>query len=230
MHFPTIPYFILYFFFLLFILVLPVALWLLLDRAHLKFQLKQEQEKGRQLQNQVEQLRTIAEDRLHLKKPNPDSSVVLTEPDASSVQKEAPAQNARRHIDITPGDIKIISLDEQLIKKAIDLVEQNMANPEFSVEDLSHALAMSRVHLYKKLLAISGKTPIEFIRVIRLKRAAQLLEKSQLTVAEVAYKVGFNNPKYFARYFKSEFGLLPKAFQKKSKHSVCEEEHNVDKG
>ena len=71
---------------------------------------------------------------------------------------------------------------------------------------------MSRVHLYKKLLALTGKSPIEFIRVIRLQQAAQLLEKSQLTVSEVAYKVGFNNPKYFTKYFKEEYKMLPSAY------------------
>jgi AraC-like DNA-binding protein len=68
---------------------------------------------------------------------------------------------------------------------------------------------MSRVLLYKKLLALTGKTPIEFIRSIRMQRAAQLLEKSQFTVAEVAYQVGINNPKYFAKYFKEEYNMLP---------------------
>jgi AraC-like DNA-binding protein len=71
---------------------------------------------------------------------------------------------------------------------------------------------MSRVHLYKKLQALTGKAPLEFIRSIRLQHAAQLLQKSQLTVSEVAYKVGFNNPKYFARYFKEEYNVLPSAY------------------
>jgi AraC-like DNA-binding protein len=80
------------------------------------------------------------------------------------------------------------------------------------VEDLSHELGMSRVHLYKKLLSLTGKSPLEFIRTVRLKRAAQLLEKSQLTVSEVAYQVGFNNPKYFTKYFKEEFQVLPSQY------------------
>ena len=78
---------------------------------------------------------------------------------------------------------------------------------------------MSRVHLYKKLLQITGKTPIEFIRTIRLKRAAQLLRESQLYVSEIAYEVGFNNPKYFSKYFKDEFGVLPSAYQLKEKNN-----------
>ena len=118
-------------------------------------------------------------------------------------------------IDPAPSEIVITSLDEKLIEKAIKYVEDNMSRTELSVEELSRELGMSRVHLYKKLLQITGKTPIEFIRVIRLKRAAQLLRESQLHVSEVAFEVGFNNPKYFSRYFKDEFGVLPSVYQEK---------------
>lgn len=118
-------------------------------------------------------------------------------------------------IDPSPSEIVITSLDEKLIEKAIKYVEDNISRSELSVEELSSELGMSRVHLYKKLLQITGKTPIEFIRVIRLKRAAQLLRESQLHVSEVAFEVGFNNPKYFSRYFKEEFGVLPSVYQEK---------------
>ena len=118
-------------------------------------------------------------------------------------------------IDPAPSEILITSLDEKLIEKAVKYVEENISRSDLSVEELSHELGMSRVHLYKKLLQITGKTPIEFIRVIRLKRAAQLLRESQMHVSEIAYEVGFNNPKYFSRYFKEEFGVLPSAYQEK---------------
>ena len=118
-------------------------------------------------------------------------------------------------IDPAPSEIVITSLDEKLIENATKYVEDNMSRTALSVEELSRELGMSRVHLYKKLLQITGKTPIEFIRVIRLKRAAQLLRESQLHVSEVAFEVGFNNPKYFSRYFKDEFGVLPSVYQEK---------------
>lgn len=120
-----------------------------------------------------------------------------------------------KKLDPAPSNIVITSLDEKLIEKAIKYVEDNISKSELSVEELSRELGMSRVHLYKKLLQITGKTPIEFIRVIRLKRAAQLLRESQLHVSEVAFEVGFNNPKYFSRYFKEEFGVLPSVYQGK---------------
>jgi DNA-binding response OmpR family regulator len=88
-----------------------------------------------------------------------------------------------KKVDIKASEIKVSSLDEKLIANAVKYVEEKIADPDFSVEDLSHELGMSRVHLYKKLTSLTGKSPIEFIRTIRLQHAAQLLEKSQLTVA-----------------------------------------------
>lgn len=131
-------------------------------------------------------------------------------------QRESLRNAFQKQIVINPSEISVTSLDEKLILKAISTVEKNISNPDFSVEELSRELAMSRVHLYKKLLSLTGKSPIEFIRVIRLKRAAQLLEKSQLSISEIAYEVGFNNPKYFTKYFKTEFGVLPSQYPSKN--------------
>lgn len=119
----------------------------------------------------------------------------------------------RSLIDPEPAPLQITSLDEQLIEKAVNYVEANMERPELTVEELSAALGMSRVHLYKRIKELTGKAPIEFIRVMRLKRAAQLLRESQLNVSEIAYRCGFNHPKYFSRYFKEEFGVLPSVYQ-----------------
>ncbi len=120
---------------------------------------------------------------------------------------------------IEPSRITVTTLDEKLLKRVMDDVEANISNPNFSVEELSHNVGMSRVNLYKKILSITGKTPSEFIRLVRLKRAAQLLRESQMNVSEVAYEVGFNNPKYFRKYFKEEFGVLPSQFEKGEKNA-----------
>lgn len=124
-------------------------------------------------------------------------------------------KNFHGQMEVSPSEITVTSLDEKLIKKAIQYVEDHIGRSELSVEELSRELGMSRVHLYKKLLSITGKSPTEFIRIIRLKRAAQLLRQSQLSVSEIAYQVGFNSPKYFSKYFKEEFGILPSAYQEK---------------
>ncbi len=121
------------------------------------------------------------------------------------------------HIDPSPSDIEITSMDEKLIERGVKYVEDNISRSDLSVEELSAELGMSRVNLYKKLLAITGRTPIEFIRVIRLKRAAQLLRESQMNVSEIAYQVGYNSTKYFSKYFKEEFGMSPSDYQDKNK-------------
>lgn len=118
-----------------------------------------------------------------------------------------------RLIDPEPESIPITPLDERMVEKAVKYVVANMKRADLSVEELSGHLGMSRVHLYKKLKATTGKTPIEFIRLIRLKRAAQLLRESQLNVSEVAYQVGFNSPRNFSKYFRDEFGMLPSSYQ-----------------
>jgi len=112
-------------------------------------------------------------------------------------------------MDVSPSEITITPLDEQLIEKAIKVVEEHISDSGFSVEDLGAAVGLSRSHLYKKLMFITGKGPAEFIRTVRLKRGRQLLEKSQLQIAEVAYAVGFNSPKRFTINFKNEFGISP---------------------
>ena len=127
-------------------------------------------------------------------------------------QQEKLRKLFQKQIEVNPGEISVTSVDEQFIRQALAVVEKNISNTEFSVEELSRAMHMSRVALYKKLLSLTGKTPLDFIRTIRLKRAAQLLEKSQLNISEIAYEVGFNNPKYFARFFRKEFNMLPSEY------------------
>lgn len=129
-------------------------------------------------------------------------------------QQESRKALFQKTIDVNPSSITITSLDEKLVQKALDCVERNMDNPEYSVEELSADIGMNRTHLYRKLHSIVGMTPSDFIRSIRLKRAAQLMEKSQLTVAEIADMVGFNTQKYFSKYFKEMFGVYPSQYGK----------------
>ncbi len=133
-------------------------------------------------------------------------------------------ESFRKRIDISPSEIEVTTMDEKFVRKAVAIVEENIDNTDFLVEDLCQQLGISRVYFYKKLLALTDKTPSEFIRFIRLKRAADLLEKSQLFVGEVAYKVGFNDPKYFRGYFKKEFGVTPSEYKKRFEDPPANEE------
>jgi signal transduction histidine kinase/ligand-binding sensor domain-containing protein/DNA-binding response OmpR family regulator len=121
----------------------------------------------------------------------------------------------QQQVEIKPADIAVTSVDEEFLDRAFGAVEKNMDNPEYGVEQLSADLFMGRAVLYKKILALTGKTPIEFIRTMRLKRAAQLLRQSQKTISEIAYEAGFNSPKIFAKHFKEEFGTTPSQYQLK---------------
>lgn len=118
-----------------------------------------------------------------------------------------------RQVEAKSTNINVASPDEKFIQQALQIIEQNIANPDFSVEEMSRQLFMSRVSAYKRIFALTGKTPVEFIRSVRLERAAQLLAKTDHTVAEIAYQVGFNNPKYFTRYFKAVYNMVPSAYQ-----------------
>ena len=124
-----------------------------------------------------------------------------------------------KKIEVNPKEITITSIDEQLIEKALDFMEKNMDNPDYSVQQFSQDLGMDRTVLYKKMQSITGLAPSEFIRSIRLKRAAQLLIQGQYPVAEVAEKVGFNTQKYFSKYFKEAFGVSPSKYAQNDKNA-----------
>jgi CheY-like chemotaxis protein/AraC-like DNA-binding protein len=125
----------------------------------------------------------------------------------------------QRQVQAAPVTLEIESADETFIKNVLEHIEKNMGNPDFSVGELSTQFHSSRSTFYKRLLLLTGKTPIEFIRHIRLRRAAELLEKSQLTVSEIAYTVGFNNPKTFSQHFKEEFSQIPSAYRSEKRAS-----------
>ncbi|AMR33624.1 hybrid sensor histidine kinase/response regulator [Mucilaginibacter sp. PAMC 26640] len=118
----------------------------------------------------------------------------------------------QKQVEVKAKDIIVISEDDKFLKNAFDYIELNITNLNFSVEELARHLNLSRVSLYKKLLTLTGKTPVDCIRTIRLKRAVQLLEKSKLSIANVAYEVGFNNAAYFAKVFREEYGILPSEY------------------
>ena len=128
--------------------------------------------------------------------------------------KEKSIQKFKTVVEVKPSEITISTLDEQIIERAIAIVERNIDKSDFSVELLGEELGLSRSHLYRKIIAITGMTPLEFIHSIRVKRGKQLLEQGQLPVSEVAFMVGLS-PKQFSKYFKDTFGILPSEFKRK---------------
>ncbi|MBF4484973.1 MULTISPECIES: two-component regulator propeller domain-containing protein [unclassified Flavobacterium] len=114
-----------------------------------------------------------------------------------------------------PSEITVSSLDEDLLKKAFKIVEENISNEQFDIPFFCTELGVSRTMLFLKIKAWTNFTPNEFIHEIRLKRAAQLLEQNKLNISEISYKVGFNNPKYFSKCFQKKYGETPTQFADK---------------
>ena len=106
-----------------------------------------------------------------------------------------------------------INQEPELILQVRTLVEQHLEEGEYGVEQLAQDLCMERTGLYKKLTALTDTTPVAFIRSIRLRRAAALLQEGKLTVNEIAERTGFSSSSYFTKCFKKEFGVLPSEYR-----------------
>jgi signal transduction histidine kinase/ligand-binding sensor domain-containing protein/DNA-binding response OmpR family regulator len=117
-----------------------------------------------------------------------------------------------KQLSVASPEVEIEQAGERFIKTVVDYVKSNLNNTQLSVEDLSRHVGMSRGSLYNKILEITGQTPVEFIRTMKLEQAALLLEKSDMNIAQIAYAVGFTTPNYFAKSFKSKYNMLPSEY------------------
>lgn len=99
--------------------------------------------------------------------------------------------------------------DKEFLNKVHSVIEENLDNSEFAIDDFAQSMQLGRTMLYKKVKGITGYSPNEYIRIIRLKQAAEMLRKTDLNVSEIAYSVGFNDPFYFSRCFKKQFSVAP---------------------
>ncbi|CAA9315277.1 MAG: DNA-binding response regulator, AraC family [uncultured Cytophagales bacterium] len=117
-----------------------------------------------------------------------------------------------REVKLQPKDITISSADEKFLQNAIAVVEKHMADSGFSVEALENEMMLSKMQLYRKLKALTDQSPTEFVRTLRLKRAASLLSQRSGNISEIAYEVGFNNLSYFAKCFKDHYGVPPSEY------------------
>jgi signal transduction histidine kinase/ligand-binding sensor domain-containing protein/DNA-binding response OmpR family regulator len=116
-------------------------------------------------------------------------------------------------------NISGLSLDKKLLYRAIKIVENNISNTEFTVEEFANSLDLSRVHLHRKLKALTDQSATEFIRSIRLKKAIELMKSGNYLIGEIGYAVGFNSPNYFTKAFKKQYGKLPSEFIRDNKES-----------
>lgn len=161
------------------------------------------------MQHHIDYLKAGATD--YIGKPF-SNETILFKIDNQVSQQLALKSLLQRKVDVKRPDTELKSGNQAFVKQALQVVEENMGNPEFNVTHLSKQLFMSRVSMYKKIVLLTGKSPTDFIRSIKMQKAAQLLRESDLTIAEIAYETGFNNPKIFSKLFKKEFNTIPSAF------------------
>lgn len=114
--------------------------------------------------------------------------------------------------EMIPENIAFNTLDEEFLKHAIQIVEDHLADSEFSVDQFSKEIGMSRSNLYLKLKAITGESAMDFIKRIRFKKAVELMQSKRYTIAQITYMCGFNSPSYFSTAFKQHYGCMPSEY------------------
>ncbi|MBE7171662.1 MAG: response regulator [Williamsia sp.] len=120
----------------------------------------------------------------------------------------------KKGVELSPAPVVITSKDETFLREVIRTVETKMADPDFDIDLVAGSLATSRTTFYKKFKSLTGLAPVEFVRDMRLQRARQLLDAGGNNISEVAYLVGFGNPKYFSTCFKEKYHVSPSEYLK----------------
>ena len=110
-------------------------------------------------------------------------------------------------------NMKMSREDEKMMQKIISIINDNLRDEQFNVERLADEMCMSRSSLLRKIKQLFNMPPLEFIRLVRLKRAAELIQEGKYRMGEIGYMVGFGSPSYFAKMFCRQFGVTPKDFE-----------------
>lgn len=133
-------------------------------------------------------------------------------------QRKQLKERFSQQVESKPKELAKFPKDQEFLSKVIELIEENMKNPDFTVDTLIGNFHYGRTVFYKKMKGISGYAPKDFIRIIRMKKAGKLfLEDPSLTVAEVSFMIGYDEPAYFSKIFKKHFGQTPSEYKKGSK-------------
>jgi signal transduction histidine kinase/DNA-binding response OmpR family regulator len=163
-------------------------------------------------ESEVEGLKSGADDYIH--KPF-NEEILRIKIKNVLVYRENLRSTYANQLKIEPSNITTTSRDKDFIEKAIRLVEKSMSDTEFDIKTFASDMAVSPSTLLRKMKAITGESSDKFIRTLRLKRAAQLLQRSQLSVTEICYEVGFSSQKHFSATFRKQFELSPSSYKKK---------------
>ena len=153
------------------------------------------------------------------------TSVGLNIPVIAVEEEEIPATQEKKRLESLPvlKPIEAESQDEKFLSNIIRLIEDHLSESELNVNALCELSGISNKQIYRKIKQLTGMSPVEYIKSIRMKKAAMLLQQKKFTVAEVMYMVGFSNHSYFSKCFQAEFGKTPKQYMQPA---VDEENHN----
>lgn len=137
--------------------------------------------------------------------------------DAVVVSDEVLAQEAMADAELTGGGSdageRLTGNDEDLLNRFVEHINKNMSDINLSIDDIASDMCMSRSNLFRKIKQITGMGPNEYMRLARLKRAAELLQERRHSIADICMLVGFNSPSYFSSCFKKQYGCLPKDYK-----------------
>lgn len=142
------------------------------------------------------------------------TSIGLTIPIAALAEDEVTTAPAKKELDSLPvlKPIEAESLDEKFLSNIIRLIEDHLSDSDLNVNALCELSGISNKQIYRKVKQLTGMSPVEYIKSIRMKKAAMLLQQKKFTVAEVMYMVGFSNHSYFSKCFQTEFGKTPRQY------------------
>lgn len=166
-------------------------------------------------EDRLEGLQTGADD--YLTKPFDARELQLRVKNAIASRRRL-QERFKKQMLLRPSEINVASVDEIFLQKAVAAVEAHIEDESFTPEDLAHEVGMSRAQFYRKLRALTNQPAGNFIRSIRLERAADLLKQGAGNIAEVAYRVGFSSHPYFTKCFHEHFGMSPKEYMAKWLH------------
>lgn len=133
----------------------------------------------------------------------------------SKLSEYSPKEESDHTNEWTPSQPQITPYDELFMQQVMAFMEEQMENTDITIEDFANKLMLSRTVFYRKLKSIVGLTPIDFVREMRIKRAAQLIESNEYSFSQIAYMTGFSDPKYFSRCFKKLTGFTPSEYKEK---------------
>lgn len=142
------------------------------------------------------------------------TSIGLNIPVIAVEKEEIPATQVKKQLESLPvlKPIEAESQDEKFLSNIIRLIEDHLSESELNVNALCELSGISNKQIYRKIKQLTGMSPVEYIKSIRMKKAAMLLQQKKFTIAEVMYMVGFSNHSYFSKCFQAEFGKTPRQY------------------